>query len=71
MQKDRELRMYVWGMASELYRLEGLQEFANAAPKSDPVDIKSTAKILAEAQLKLRRLHNQLASGRNQQKDRE
>lgn len=49
------MRMYVWGLASELYRLDDLQEFATTIKESDPVDIKRTAEVLAEAQLKLRR----------------
>jgi hypothetical protein len=32
-QQERELRMSVWGFASELYRLEGLQEFARTVPE--------------------------------------
>jgi len=58
--EDRLLRMFVWGIASELYRLEGLQEFAvSGSRENDPVNIRQTAKILADAQLKLRRLASQ------------
>ena len=58
MKLDRKIRMHIWGIASELVRLDGLQNFAFRVESSDPVDIKQTAEILAEAQLKLRKLSN-------------
>ena len=53
-----EIRINVWGLASELYTLEDLQIFAETVSPSDPIDIKRTAEILARAQLELRELIN-------------
>jgi len=56
--EDRLLCMFIWGIASELTRLDGLQEFTTVSKQTDYLDIKQTAEILAEAQLKLRKLAN-------------
>lgn len=58
MDPDKDIRMTVWFLSSELYRLEGLQHFAATVEECDPVDIKRTAQILAKAQLELRKLVN-------------
>lgn len=51
-------RMSVWFLASILYELENLQHFASTVSPTEPLDIKTTAEILAKAQLELRNYHN-------------
>jgi hypothetical protein len=51
-------RMSVWFIASLLYELEDLQLFASTVSPTEPLDIKTTAEILAKAQLELRDYHN-------------
>lgn len=51
-------RTTVWFLASILYELEDLQHFATTVSPTEPLDIKTTAEILAKAQLELRNHHN-------------
>lgn len=53
-----DLRTTVWFIASILYELEDLQYFASTVSPTEPLDIKTTAEILAKAQLELRDYHN-------------
>lgn len=53
-----EIRCGVWFLASEIVSLDDLQLFAETVEPTDPLDIKTTAEILAKAQLELRDYHN-------------
>lgn len=53
-----DIRATIWFIASILYEVEGLQHFASTVSPTEPLDIKSTAEILAKAQLELRNYHN-------------
>lgn len=56
MNQEETLRATVWWIASELHGLSDLQEYASSIEASYPVDMKQAAEILAEAQLKLRKM---------------
>ncbi|PWN06125.1 hypothetical protein DDZ15_09775 [Rhodohalobacter mucosus] len=53
-----DIRATVWFIASILYEAEDLQLFASTVSPTEPLDIKTTAEILAKAQLELRNYHN-------------
>ena len=53
-----DIRATVWFIASILYEAEDLQLFAATVSPTEPLDIKTTAEILAKAQLELRNYHN-------------